>query len=255
MMSTAAPPGSRCLFVETEFRDGVVRPVGRLTVAEVQAGARSYEFVYLGGAGASAGFEPFPAFPDLDRVYRSHTLFPFFANRLMGARRSDYAQYLVGLNLGSDADDFDVLARSGGPRATDRIELFQAPTRDSDGFATCTFFVSQLRAIASSVLATDDWQPGEQLVVERDQAHERVTISRHGGASLGFVPSFAARYVDGALASCDANTISLTVKHVDRSAAGQPVRLLVEFRCCWTDAEWPFGHRDFMPIGSFEAVG
>jgi len=88
-----------------------------------QSAAGDFEFRYLRGAETDPDFRPFIGFPDLHRLYRSTEQFPFFENRLMSRGRADYSAYLGSLGLAHNADPFEVLARSGGRRATDTVEV------------------------------------------------------------------------------------------------------------------------------------
>jgi hypothetical protein len=69
--------------------------VGRLEFTE----AHEFRFAYLPEARLVPRFRPFAAFPDLDHEYRSDDLFPFFANRVMSARRPDFDAHLTALGL------------------------------------------------------------------------------------------------------------------------------------------------------------
>jgi HIRAN domain len=176
-----------------------------------------YEFVYLAGIRAIVGFEPLLAFPDFGRQYTSRTLFPFFANRLMSSRRSDYGPYLAGLSLHGQADDFEILSRSGGQRETDRFELFEEPTRDHLGNSTCAFFVRGLRYVAGAFEAAGALVPGEPLTLRLDpdpQDAAAVAVLQVGGARLGYVPQYASRFVSRAIMECDPESVSLAVEHV-----------------------------------------
>lgn len=70
------------------------------------------------------GFHAFPAFPDTDVLYRSDTLFHFFANRVMSPRRPDFDDYLEALGLTrGESNPIELLARSGGQRATGSVQV------------------------------------------------------------------------------------------------------------------------------------
>jgi hypothetical protein len=119
-------------------------PVGQLT--RTQHGARTvYEFRYTKGAheAIGAGFQPFLAFPRIDEVYEDEELFPFFGNRLIPQMRDDYVDFVRSLGLDpTTATDMDILARSGGRRVTDCVELFATPqTTVADG-CLAYFFLS-----------------------------------------------------------------------------------------------------------------
>jgi hypothetical protein len=104
-------------------------PVGCLRCVGT-GGKGPYEFSYIKGAeeGAKYGFRPFLPFDDMEKTYRSTTLFPFFANRLLPHARKEYGEYTRSLGLATnEASPLEILARSGGRRATDSVEVFAPP--------------------------------------------------------------------------------------------------------------------------------
>ena len=124
--------GERRMYATWRNPDGLIRPVGVLTRSSTEEGDR-YRFVYLKAAEGFEDFECLPGLPDIRRVYEADYLFPVFRNRLMPRRRPDYEDYVGRLGLNSNADPFEVLLRSEGRRATDRIEVFAHPVRGADG--------------------------------------------------------------------------------------------------------------------------
>jgi hypothetical protein len=74
------------------------------------------------------------SFPSLEGVYRSSFLLSLFSNRVMNHSREEYDEYVADLGLSPDqAEPFTVLARSGGRRSTDKLEVFAPPTVTSRG--------------------------------------------------------------------------------------------------------------------------
>src|SRR5436309_1548879 len=99
-------------------------PVALLDCVRSDDGKQVYEFAYLRRAIRLPGFRPFLGFSDLSRRYASSRLFPLFAERVMDPTRPDRAQWLDALGLDeSSAYPMEVLARSGGRRSGDTIEL------------------------------------------------------------------------------------------------------------------------------------
>src|SRR5437667_10297479 len=98
-------------------------PVGKLT----HDGAE-YQFVYTKGAqlaNAQVGFQPLRTFPSFGDIYESDQLFPLFSNRLLSRSRPDFPDFVSWLNLPETEDDpVIILARSGGRRETDQLEVF-----------------------------------------------------------------------------------------------------------------------------------
>ena len=86
-----------------------------------------FEFAYIAAATEAQGFGflPFVAFPEIERVYVAPELPAFFNNRVLQPGRPDYPQHLAELGLESaTATPVAILARSGGRRVTDPLELF-----------------------------------------------------------------------------------------------------------------------------------
>ncbi|MFT3851305.1 MAG: hypothetical protein QM733_00970 [Ilumatobacteraceae bacterium] len=59
-------------------------------------------------------------------MYDSNVLFPVLSNWLMPRDRPDYGRLVEQLDLTTQADPFEVLARCEGIRATDRVERVEA---------------------------------------------------------------------------------------------------------------------------------
>lgn len=105
-----------------------ILPVAELVVTGEGKGER-FEFGYLEGVRAAIekGFQPFLAFPHLDRRYAGTELFPFFQNRVLPTTRPDYFEYVAALGLSPEtANVVELLGRSEGRRQTDRIETVLA---------------------------------------------------------------------------------------------------------------------------------
>lgn len=99
-------------------------------------------------AAFSKGFRLLPEFPE-HRVeaspYVERYLFALFAERIPSQARPDARTMLAGWGVERVDDQFEVLARSGGIRATDRIELAEYRS-DDDELATPRDHRRSLRA-------------------------------------------------------------------------------------------------------------
>ncbi len=114
-------------------------PVGHLKLVS-DGDEQYYEFLYIKGVSKAIkhNFEPFLAFPKVKDIYRSKELFPFFKNRILTRSRSDYNEFVSNLGLPPENSSLiEILARSGGRRATDSIELFSAPKSNSTSDEKC----------------------------------------------------------------------------------------------------------------------
>jgi hypothetical protein len=228
-------------------------PVARL-VAGVGDLPGLYEFVYVRGAeeAQKAGFEPFPAFPTLSEVYRSRDLFPFFANRLMSSSRPDYPSYVQSLGLDSNADPMLILARSGGGRATDSIELFAFPARTEENGAFRTFFwMHGFRYLdAGQQSRVRSLQPGEELFAspQRDNPVDSnaIQLVTADHTKVGYAPRYLASGVMDFL-SAGVNC-RIFVERVNLSAPTQQ-RLLCRLEAsCWPPEFQPFASDTYQPI-------
>lgn len=171
-MNDAVDGHERSLLVS--WRDperGSMHPIGRL-VRRIGAQGEHYSFAYLKLAEHLRGFEPLPGLPRLHERYDSDRLFPVFANRVMPRSRPDYDLLASRVDLGGDADPFEVLARTGGRRATDRIEVFAGPERTAEGESSVLFFARGIRRIERAAEAVAFLQPGDTLVLIPDEQNE-----------------------------------------------------------------------------------
>jgi len=230
-------------------------PVARL-IAGVGDLPGLYEFVYIKGAeeAQTADFEPFPAFPKLSEVYRSKELFPFFVNRLMSINRPDYPSYLQSLGLNSNADPMLILARSGGGRTTDSVELFSLPSRTGGNGTLYTYFwMHGFRYLdpiqQDSVLRL---QPGEELFAspQKDNAVDsnavRLETSHH--VVVGYLPRYlASEAISLFNSNCEFRVL---VERVNPPPAPTQQRLLCRLEGCWPTDVPPFASNTYQPVPS-----
>lgn len=170
-------------------------PVGRLLrLAPPEVG---YEFCYVEGArdAVAAGFQPFLSFPSLEAVYPSRALPPFFSNRIMESGRPDYDSYVRRLALvPNEASVDEILARSGGVRATDHVEVFAEPTRLDDGRWLAVFFLRSLRHVDDGEATAAALSAGQRLYCMLDVQNEvnprAVAVRTAGNRLVGYCPDY-----------------------------------------------------------------
>ncbi|MEM9881712.1 MAG: DNA-binding protein [Planctomycetota bacterium] len=254
--ATAAP---HVLFVTWQDpRSRRYWPVGRLRVFG-DGDARRYEFVYLRGAQQTgdAGFRGFVGFPDLYRVYRDHLLFPLFANRLMPRSRPDYGEFVTRLDLDPDtADDMEVLARSGGRRNTDSIEVFAQPDRDRDGCYRSFFLAHGIRYLHPDLQRTlmDSVRIGDRLFLQWDTQnpadHQAMSLRTANHLAAGFVPRYLTDDAWRLQREQDLCgwPIEITVAHVNPAPAPMQQRLVCRMEACWPDGFVPFSGDAYQPV-------
>lgn len=177
-------------------------PVGHLEY--IYNDHESYQFCYIQGVtnAISHGFQPFPGFPELESTYVSSELFPFFQNRILQPSREEYDAFVKSLGLSPyGAKPIDILARSGGRRATDTIEVF-APAEiiecaEEDYNIARYYFLlhglSHMKECAQD-LVTDLVKEDDQVFVMHDiqnHADENALLLRtHDYCSIGFIPRY-----------------------------------------------------------------
>jgi hypothetical protein len=194
-----------------------------------------YRFSYVRGAQDIPDFRPILGFPDWSRTYESSELFPFFAQRIMDARRNDHAEYLESLVLPQTATPLDVLARSGGRRKADEFQLVEVPRISPDGTTAYVFRVHGVRFAlrdeesAATVLASI--AEGDELVLvpEPDNPvnNRAVVIATTDGVPVGWVPDLLVDYVHELRAGGDARVVAL---RVNAPTVPPQDRLVVEIR-------------------------
>ena len=178
-------------------------PVGRFRTKGATP-EQVYEFVYTRGAelARTHGFDPFLAFPDVGKEYLSTHLFPFFANRLLPLSREDYREHIGRLGLSPDtASAMEVLARSGGRRVTDSIELFAPPQSQEsadEGRKTLDylFLVHGTRHMreCARLRIEKDMSIGDPLFLVHDLQNrvdpKALTLRTGDYCCVGFIPRF-----------------------------------------------------------------
>lgn len=125
-------------------------PVGRLAHC-----TDKYVFKYTHSAQEATkegSFVPFGKMKDITQKYESEELFPLFKNRLLQKSRPEYTDYLEWLNLTEENySPINELARSGGIRVTDNLQLFPIPD-NKDGKYSVFFFSHGIRHLAPSYI-------------------------------------------------------------------------------------------------------
>ncbi len=171
-------------------------PVGKLTYnSEKQV----YQFTYTKGAEKSPRFIPFGRMKNLYKPYFSIELFPLFANRLLQKSRPEYPAYLQWLNVSEKEQDDQILllARSGGRRATDLLEVLPYPERNVDGDYEFYFFSRELRLMPKESLEKIPFIAlGEplHLVPNPQNQSDACAIALETGDLVGYCPPYLAKH-------------------------------------------------------------
>jgi hypothetical protein len=169
----------------------------------------------------------------------------------MSPNRPDYAGYVTELGLSVDtADPLVLLARSGGKRTTDRLEIYAAPDGDV-GSCVWHFLLRGVRHLPASAEARiASLAPGEPLFVMRDvqNSHNQkaLLLRSDDRVNLGYVPDLL---VDD-LASLDLSpgNFEVTVAQVNPQPSPVQHRVLCHLRLRWPKEKRPFMSDRFTPI-------
>jgi len=230
-------------------------PVGRL-VSGLRPDQPNYEFCYLRGVAQAEqfGFQPFPSFPVLDRAYRADELFPMFQNRVMSSGRADYRQYISNLALDPPNDDaITILARSGGGRTTDSVEMFEVPRfiREVNSYRT-HFLAHDLGYLLHPLTQQriSELKPEDRLMLmcdfQNDADHRAMALRSGDGFIVGYMP----RYLVGDEASFgdDGEAVHCFVAQVNPPSAPLQQRLLCRLEAGWATYFQRFASDIYQPI-------
>jgi hypothetical protein len=231
---------TRRLFVAWRRPDKLTVPVGILS-RRTSDGEERFEFGYLEAARKLEDFEPLSGLPQLGHLYRSQRLFPVFANRLMSPDRPDFSSWMSRLDLEPDADVFDVLARSGGVRMTDRLELFPLPERRSGEFWT-RFLVRGISHVTGAEDVARRLREGATLAIRPEPDNpvnaQALLLDAQSGECVGYVPDFLAGVV-WELDRLTGNWPRVAIHRVSPDAP-PPMMVLVDMVAPWPSGFEPF---------------
>lgn len=170
-----------------------------------------------------------PGFPDAAVVAESPYLFPLFAQRVISPRRPDRARILATLGLDETATAFEILARNGGRRQGDTIELIQMPTPHPGGGEVLEFLAHGVRYRSDQEqCAIDGLSIGDELLIVPEPSNlvdpgARLVTTREG-VGVGWVPGPLLPLLDRA------GAITADVAHTNRIGTNPHLRLLVRLR-------------------------
>lgn len=243
--------GERHLYVAWRRPDALIVPVGRLTQQSGPDGSTVFRFAYLKGAERNEEFPGLPGLVDLHHVHESTALFPVFANRLMPRDRADYGSYVEQLDLSVEADPFEVLGRSEGVRATDRIEVFPGAEVTPDGRLCTLFFARGIRHLEGASEAVESLQVGDELVLVPEPTNpvnsRAMLLNTRTGAGVGWTPDYLLDLLHE-LEDLNSEAPTITVEHVNPASVAPHLRLLCRVAARWPAGYEPFTGPDFQPL-------
>jgi len=210
-------------------------PVGRLTREE-----DIYQFVYTRGAEEMPNFRPFGRMRDLHKAYKSEELFPIFANRILAKNRPEYQAYLKWLGMSeAQYDALEELARTGGLRATDSLELFPCPEPTEGKNYEVYFFCRGLRHLhTENQERARQLVTGERLYLMKDlqNPYDVMALLLRTGDPItlvGYAPRYYSAEFTQLIKEIDHDQVKVTVEQVNSDA---PIQYRV---LCKLASPWP----------------
>lgn len=166
----------------------------RSVIGHLVRAAGEFRFWYEQDLSAAyaRGFALLPEFSehrDETRPYAERYLFPLFAERIPALTRRDATATLASWGVEHADDQFEILARSGGIRATDRLELSEYRAEDDDLEIPLEFRIAGRRHIGSDELA--ELAVGCALSLCPDPSNPKdpqAVIVDRNGRRAGYVP-------------------------------------------------------------------
>jgi hypothetical protein len=226
-------------------------PIGLLTFD-----GEYYGFSYTNGvekARAESNFQLLHSFPEVDKIYKSKTIFPLFANRLMPSSRPDYPHYINWLNISENEFNLmNILARSGGNKVTDTFEVFPYPEKNQEGNFAINFFIHGLRYMPQ---CSQDYianlKTEEPLFLIRDCQNpsddNALLLRTENNLNLGYCPRYLTKDIINLL-EINPQSVEVVVKKINLPPAPIQLRLLCSLTAPWYDHFSPFSDEIYQPI-------
>jgi len=203
-------------------------------VGNLQERESGYVFKYTKGALKSEKFTKFSGMSDVKETYISDELFPLFKNRLLSPRRPEYPRFINWLGLGEEvAKPIDILARSGGLRSTDQLQMFKKIDVDEGGNFEHFFFLHGLSYLNQAANdRVSELKHGEVLRLCLDLQNEHdsdaVVVRADKPAEIvGYCPRYFTSDIKKMLID-NPKTVTLSVEKISEDAPHN-YRLLCKF--------------------------
>ena len=223
-------------------------PVGLL-----QYKGNRYIFEYTKGAKSTEEFVPFGIMQELHDCYESEELFPIFRNRLLPKSRPEYSSYMNWLGFGSEGvSELEELARSGGIRATDSLQLFPVPEK-VNGKYEILFFSHGIRHLPPNYIErVNHLNQGSNLYLMRDIQNKCDSLALALRTDdpieiVGYCPKFFVQDLDRLINENDAENVNVSIVKININSPLQ-FRLLCKFSTSWPENFIPFKDENFLPL-------
>lgn len=223
-------------------------PVGRLLYSN-----NKYIFKYTVGAKREKDFLPFGRMTPLDISHESEELFPIFKNRLLQKSRPEYEDYLDWLGLEKNKiTPFEEMARTGGIRATDNLQLFPVPKK-RNGQYEITFFSHGISHLPPHYIErVNHLNQGYKLYLMRDIQNRSDVFAlalrtEDPPEIVGYCPRFFVKDFGRLIDNNGPDKVDVSVVKVNLRAPLQ-FKLLCKFSTIWPAEFAPFEDEIFQTI-------
>lgn len=159
------------------------------------------------------GFELLIPFEDIDKVYKSDTLFPTFSSRLPDRKRRGIERILEKYDL-REFDEYKLLKRSGARLPIDSVEFIDPILKEHNGEIKRVFHIAGVRHYigcdGENCKDTIHLNVGDRLSLELEPTNmydENAIKVLHENKHLGYLPRYYSEGVteyikDGAVYEC-----------------------------------------------------
>jgi hypothetical protein len=205
-----------------------------------------YSFRYTHGAleAKNIGFQGLAGFSDFEKTYLSDTIFPVFQNRIMNKSRPDRDEFLSWIELDNETySPFEELARTGGIKATDNLQLYPIPSEVAGKYKV-QFFSHGISHLPDNYKdRTNCLSHKDKLYLCADLQNEQDVNALFLRTSdpvelVGYAPKFFAKdFLE--LFNKSKDSFEIVVVKVNKDAP-ESLRLLCEISC-----DWPKGFTSF----------
>ena len=244
---------NRTVYIASKPSNGSWHPLGRLSFIDGH-----YTFAYVKGIYNQTPITPLPGMEDLEQVYKSDVLFPFFENRLLSKRRNEYVDFLSwsGFDVKKPSPQpLAILSVTEGKKNTDSYEVFPCPTQSNEyGHYEFQFFLHGLNHLTEPTQeAALNLEQGSKLymVMDLQNTYNRsaVALRTENKELIGYLPNYMANEAYRLLETCQPDSIEFTVSKINTDAP-KNFAILCKLDACWDEGSQPFSDKTFLPISS-----
>ncbi|MGJ3256760.1 MAG: HIRAN domain-containing protein [Alcanivorax sp.] len=230
------------------WQDKITRcwhPVAKLTYDDIR---NVYRLNYTLGAVENPRFKKFSHLDDINKVYESEEIFPFFRNRLVNKNRAEYKNILEWLDIDDEESAIDILSITGAERSTDNFRVIPHPQKHSLSEYRIDFLCNGISHLSESERNNIQTLNTETKIGYKLESHPYdknavALFDSEKGMKIGYCPRYLSSDISYLINHNEIREKIFSIKKVNPSAPYQ-YKLLCTFK-----TEWP---TDFIPNMSHE---